>query len=149
MQLSGRHTVRTTSAKLWQLLMDPDALSRIIPGIYQLEKTGENTYKSLLEIKFGVVDGKFAGILQMENIDVEKGFTLHVQQKSTIGNANASIRIGLSELREHEVEVNFEGEVKLTGLMATMGNRVVGSISNSLTRQFFANLDRELNGHLV
>lgn len=149
MQLSGKHTAQTTSAKLWKMLMDSNALSRIIPGIYQLEKTGENTYKSLLEIKFGVVDGKFAGILEMENIEVEKSFTLHIQQKSAIGNANASIRIGLSEFREHEVEVNFEGEVKLTGLMATMGNRVVGSISNSLTRQFFANLDRELNSYSV
>jgi carbon monoxide dehydrogenase subunit G len=62
-----------------------------------------------------------------------------------MGNASASIKIGLSNRIENAVEVNFDGEVKLSGLMATMGNRVVGSISNTLTKQFFENLDRELS----
>ncbi len=145
MQLSGRHTTNATSAKIWQVLTDTNTLARIIPGITKLEKTGENSYKSFSEIKLGPIHSTFSGNLQMENIDAEKGFTLKVQQNSKMGHANASIRIGLSKLIENAVEVNFDGEVKLSGLMATMGNRVVGSISNTLTKQFFENLDRELS----
>ena len=145
MQLSGRHTIKATSAKVWQVLMNTNTLARIIPGISKLEKTGENSYKSLSEINLGPIHSSFSGNLQMENIDAEKGFTLKVQQNSKMGHANASIRIGLSNLIENAVEVNFDGEVKLSGLMATMGNRVVGSISNTLTKQFFENLDRELS----
>ncbi|MDP4265653.1 MAG: carbon monoxide dehydrogenase subunit G [Bacteroidota bacterium] len=145
MQLSGTHTAKATSAKVWQVLMNTNTLARIIPGISKLEKTGENSYKSFSEIKLGPINSTFSGNLQMENIDTEKGFTLKVQQNSKMGNASASIKIGLSNLIENAVEVNFDGEVKLSGLMATMGNRVVGSISNTLTRQFFENLDRELS----
>lgn len=145
MQLSGKHTIRATSAKVWQVLTNTNTLARIIPGISKLEKTGENSYKSFSEIKLGPINSTFTGNLQMENIEAEKGFTLHVQQNSKMGNANASIRIGLSKLMENTVEVYFDGEVKLSGLMATMGNRVVGSISNTLTKQFFENLDRELS----
>jgi|SRR5579863_212093 len=145
MQLSGRHIAKATSAKVWQLLTNTTTLARIIPGISKLEKTGENSYKSFSEIKLGPINSTFSGNLQMENIDAEKGFTLKVQQNSKMGNVNASIIIGLSKLMENDVEVNFDGEVKLSGLMATMGNRVVGSVSNTLTKQFFENLDRELS----
>jgi len=145
MQLSGKHTAKATSAKIWQVLTNTNTLGRIIPGISKLEKTGENSYKSFSEIKLGPINSTFSGNLQMENMDSEKGFTLKVQQNSKMGNANASIRINLVKLIENTVEVQFDGEVKLSGLMATMGNRVVGSVSNILTKQFFENLDKELS----
>lgn len=124
--------------------MDTDTLSRIVPGISRLEKTGDNSYKSILEIKMGPVSGLFTGSLQMENIEEQKGFTLNVQQNSSIGNANAAIKIELIPVNPDETEVAFDGDVKVTGLLASMGQRILGSAANVLTKQFFANLDREL-----
>ena len=144
MELKGRHTVNATPATLWKMLMDTDTLSKIVPGISKLEKTGDNTYKSVLEIKMGPVSGAFTGNLQMENIEEQKGFTLNVQQNSSIGNANAAIKIELIPVSSNETEVAFDGDVKVTGLLASMGQRILGSAANVLTKQFFANLDHEL-----
>ena len=144
MELKGRHTVNATPATLWNMLMDTDTLSKIVPGISRLEKTGDNSYKSVLEIKMGPVSGSFTGSLQMENIAEQKGFTLKVQQNSSIGNANAAIEIELIPVNPNETEVAFDGEVKVTGLLASMGQRILGSAANVLTKQFFANLDNEL-----
>ena len=124
--------------------MDTDTLSKIVPGISALEKTGDNTYKSILELKIGPVGGSFTGNLQMENIEEQKGFTLNVQQNSSIGNANATMKIELIPLNVNETEVAFDGDVKVTGLLASMGQRILGSAANMLTKQFFANLEREL-----
>jgi len=143
MELKGRHTVNATPATLWNMLMDTDTLSRIVPGISRLEKTGDNSYKSVLEIKMGPVSGSFTGSLQMENIEEQKGFSLNVQQNSSIGNANAAIKIELIPVNPGETEVAFDGDVKVTGLLASMGQRILGSAANVLTKQFFANLDRE------
>ena len=144
MELKGRHTVNATPATLWNMLMDTDTLSKIVPGISKLEKTGDNTYKSILEIKIGPVGGSFTGNLQMENIEEQKGFTLKVQQNSSVGNANATIKIELNPGNPNETEVAFDGDVRVTGLLASMGQRILGSVANVLTKQFFANLDREL-----
>ncbi len=144
MELTGRHTVNATPATLWNMLMDTDTLSKIVPGISRLEKTGDNSYKSVLEIKMGPVSGSFTGSLHMENIEEQKGFTLKVQQNSSIGNANAAIKIELIPLNPNETEVAFDGDVKVAGLLASMGQRILGSAANVLTKQFFANLDREL-----
>ena len=144
MELNGSQKVNATPATLWNMLMDTDTLSKIVPGISRLEKTGDHTYKSVLDIKVGPVGGSFTGNLQMEDIVEQKGFTLKVHQSSSVGNANAVIKIELVPVGADETEVAFGGGVKVTGLLASMGQRMLGSLFNVLTKQFFANLDREL-----
>jgi carbon monoxide dehydrogenase subunit G len=124
--------------------MDTDTLARIVPGISRLEKMAENTFKSILEIKLGPVSGSFTGNLQLEEITREKGFTLTVQQNSKIGNANAAIKIDLLPVATGQTEIAFNGDVKMTGLLASMGQRVMGGVANTLTKQFFSNFDSEL-----
>ena len=144
MQLTGKHVVNATPSRVWEMLMDTDTLARIVPGITRLEKTGDNKFKSILEIKMGPVNSSFTGDLQMEEITEQKGFTLKVQQNSKIGNANASIKISLLPVNVNQSEVAFDGDVKLSGMLAAMGQRLIGSVSNTLTKQFFANLEKEI-----
>lgn len=124
--------------------MDTDALARIVPGISRLEKTGENSFKSFLEIKLGPVSSTFTGDLQLDDISEQKGFTLKAQQKSKIGNANAAIKISLLPVTDSQTEVVFDGDAKLSGMLAGMGQRLIGGVSNTLTKQFFSNLEKEL-----
>jgi len=126
------------------MLMDTNTLARIVPGISRLEKTGENKFKSIIDIKMGPVNSSFAGDLQMEDIKHVEGFTLKVQQNSKIGNANAAIRISLVPVDNNQSEVAFDGDVKLSGMLAAMGQRLIGGVSNTLAKQFFTNLESEL-----
>src|SRR4030095_3600144 len=126
------------------MLMDTDTLAKIIPGISRLEKTGENSFKSILEIKLGPVSGSFTGDLQLENITEQKGFILKVRQNSKIGNADATIKIDLMHINSSETEVGLDGAVMVTGQLASIGQRVLGGVANVLTKQFFANLENEL-----
>ena len=144
MQLTGKHVVDAAPEKVWDMLMDTDTLARIVPGISRLEKTGDNTFKSVLEIKLGPVSGSFTGNLQLEEITEQKGFTLKVQQNSKIGNANAAIKIDLLQIDTCQIEISFNGDVRMTGLLANMGQRVMGGVANTLTKQFFANFEKEL-----
>jgi uncharacterized protein len=144
MQLTGKHIVQATPARVWSILMDTDTLSRIVPGISRLEKTSEHSYKSILEIKMGPVSGSFTGDLHMQDLDDQKGFVLKVKQQSKIGNADSSIRIDLLPVGAEQTEISFDGNVRLTGVLGHMGHRVMGGVSHTLTNQFFANLEKEL-----
>ena len=124
--------------------MDTNTLARIVPGITRLEKTGENKFKSIIAIKMGPVNSSFSGDLQMEDVRAEEGFTLKVQQNSKIGNANAAIKISLMPVDNKQSEVAFDGDVKLSGMLAAMGQRLIGGVSNTLTKQFFSNLEKEV-----
>ena len=144
MQLKGKQVVNATPARVWAMLMDTDTLARIVPGISRIEKINDNSFVSTVTIKMGPVNSSFTGNLQMEDIVEEKGFILKVQQNSKIGNANAAIKIDLSSDEENKTEVAFDGDVKLSGILASMGQRVLGGVANALTKQFFANMQKEL-----
>lgn len=144
MELTGKHSVNAASSRIWSMLMDTNMLAKIVPGISRLEKTGDNTFKSILEIKLGPVNSSFTGNLQMDEITEQEGFTLKVAQNSKIGNASGAIKINLLPLGDEQTEIAFNGDVKLSGLLAGMGQRVMGSVANTLTKQFFANLEKEL-----
>jgi len=143
MQLTGKHVINAAPAKVWAMLMDTDTLAKIVPGITSLEKLGENSFKSILAVKLGPVSGSFTGNLQMEDVQQEKGFTLKVQQNSKIGNASAAIKIDLSPVAENQTEVAFDGDVKLSGMLASMGQRLIGSVADTLSKQFFKNMEKE------
>ena len=144
MELKGKRNVETDPVTLWNLLMDVEILPKIVPGISKLEKTGENTYKTVLEVKFGPVSGEFVGDMQMEDISDQRSFTLKAQQHNKIGTVNSIMKIELMPISDTLTEVAFGGEVTISGLMSMMGQKVLGGVTDMLTKQFFANLDREI-----
>lgn len=144
MELNGKHNVEADPATLWKILMDIELLPKIVPGISKLEKTGENTYQSTLEVKFGPVSGEFTGDMQMEDIEEQRTFTLKAQQHNKIGTVNSIMKIALTPVTSNETEVGFNGEVTVKGMISMMGEKVLKTVADMLTKQFFANLDHEL-----
>ncbi|GAA4454825.1 hypothetical protein GCM10023189_21810 [Nibrella saemangeumensis] len=145
MQLTGKQVLNAPPTKVWDMLMDTDTLAKVIPGITSLERVGDNAFVSKLQIKLGPVNGSFSGNLQLEDITEHKNFTLKVQQNSKIGNTNAAVKVDLTPVDDNQTEVTFDGDAKLTGILAGMGQRVIGGVANTLTKQFFTNLERELD----
>ena len=144
MQLAGKYVLHAAPPKVWATLMNKDSLVNIVPGISRLEETGDHSFTSILDIKLGPVSGSFTGNLQLADLQEPNAFTLKAQQNSKIGNANAAIKINLAPVGDGDTEIVFDGDVKLSGILASMGQRVMGGVSNTLTKQFFSNLEKEL-----
>lgn len=145
MILNGQHTLPAHPKTVWDLMMDADVLARITPGITRLELVEENVYKTVAEIKVGPVGGAFTGTLKVTDIVEHERFSLVVQQNSRMGNAQATVNMLLEALEDGlATHVSFKGDVKLSGMMATMGQRVLTPVASMLSGQFFEALKKEL-----
>jgi len=147
MKLTGKHIVNAVPLKVWEVLMDTQSLAKVVPGISSLEKLSDNSFKSTLNIKLGPVSGSFSGNLMLEDIIEQKSFTLKAKQNSKIGNANATIKIELAPVDDVQTAIAFDGDAQLSGLLASMGQRIIGGVSGTLTKQFFSNLEKELEAN--
>jgi uncharacterized protein len=145
MLLTGQHTVNASAQTIWNMMMDPDTLARITPGITSLERIDEDNFKAVAEVKVGPVGGAFSGNLKIADRDEPRSFTLIVQQNSKIGNAAAEMAMRLEEKTPGQTEVSFTGDVKLSGLLASMGQRVLTPVANMLSGQFFTALQKEVD----
>ncbi len=144
MNLKGKQTYTASAQQIWDILMDTEKLAKITPGVSKLESTGEDQYNAISDIKIGPVKGSFKGDLFLENKEEPAGFTLRVKQLSKIGNADATVNIQINELDGGQCELAFDGKAKLSGTLARTGQRVLGGVANTLTKQFFAALETEL-----
>lgn len=123
------------------MLMDTDVLAQIVPAVSRLEKVAENEYKAIAEIKMGPVSGSFSGSLSLADIRENEGYTLLVKQNSKIGNADATVNMALKPVGDSQTEVSFDGNARLSGLLARTGQRVISGVATTLTKQFFENLE--------
>jgi carbon monoxide dehydrogenase subunit G len=91
------------------------------------------------------LNGSFSGNLQLEDISEPKEFILKVHQNSRIGNASAAIKVDLSTMDDQQKTlISFDVEAKLTGLLASLGQRVIDKVASKVINKFFSNLEREL-----
>lgn len=146
MKLKGNHSFKATPAVLWEKLMDAETLARITPGVSRLDKLAEDSYTAVSEVKIGPVKGSFKGDLEVADKVEPESFVLKVKQNSKIGNVAAEVKINLNSINEEETQMAFEGEAKMSGLLARTGQRVMSGVSNTLTKQFFKALEEELAG---
>ena len=147
MLLNGKQVLNAARPNVWEILMNPEVLAKLIPGVSKLEKIDEHQFRSFFTIKLGPVNGSFTGNLQLEDVQAPREFTLKIQQNSKIGNANAAVKIELTPISESQTQISFEGDAKLSGMLAGMGQRLLGGVANTLTKQFFSNLEKEIELH--
>lgn len=147
MQLSGKHSVNEDLSTVWDMLMNPEVLARIVPGISKLERIDDKSFESTMEVKIGPVSGSFKGTLVFEEINVHKSTRMRISQYSKMGNADAVVSLNFASRTTHQTELTYNGNVKLAGMLANTGQRLIGGVADSLIRQFFSNLDKELSKH--
>lgn len=144
MHLEGTHQVAASAQQVWDLLMNPDVLAKITPGISTLEATGPDTYKAISDVKVGPVRGSFKGKVQVVDKKAPESFVLKMKQNSKIGNVSAEGSITLQQQNPAQTEILFAGDAKLSGTLARTGQRVMSGVAKSLTEQFFKALEDEI-----
>ena len=124
--------------------MDPKILEKVTPGIRELQPLGEDSYKAISEVSVGPVKGKFEGKLAVKEKVPAERCTLVVDQNSKMGNVVAEIKMQFNVTSADETEVSYSGEAKLSGMLARMGQRIIGGVVSTLSKQFFKGIEREL-----
>ena len=144
MHLEGTYTLNTTQEKLWNLLNDPDVLTRATPGIKELQPQGNDKFQALFEIKMGPINSNFDGTLEVVDKVAPESYKLLISVDGKIGTIVATGAIALQPGNQGTI-LSFQGDAKLTGVMARMGQRVLSGVGRMFTNQFFKALEREFS----
>lgn len=145
MDITGTQKLEASPEVVWKTILDPSVLERIIPGLQTLTALGNDEYDAFSEIKMGPVKGKFNGHLKITDQVEGKSCKVILSQESKMGNASAEISMTLKSIENDHTEVEYTGAAKLSGTLARMGQRIVGGVVKTLSKQFFGELEKELN----
>ena len=136
MKIEGRYSFNVSREKLWDTLLDPEVLASCIPGCREFRAVSEDRYTVSLKVGVGAVSGTYRAAVAVEDKVEPESYTMLVEGKGS----GTTIR-GKGTMTLHETEsgseVRFEGDAQVTGIIARVGQRLMGSASKSLVGQFF------------
>jgi carbon monoxide dehydrogenase subunit G len=147
MQIEKSFVVKVTPDEAWAFLTDPHRVAACLPGAIISEQIDGQTYAGTIALKIGPVSATYKGKITFARLDkdareIEIVGTGHdVRGK---GGAQMHMRSRLSERGPAETEVNVSSEVKLTGVLVQLGQRMIHGVSDQLFQQFTEAMRGEL-----
>lgn len=142
MQVDGSNVIQAPRDRVWALLQDPEVLARCVPGVQEMLPDGPDSYTAILNVAVGPVKGKFKAKVRISNQVPPQSMTLQIEAKAPTGIVNAVGQLVLVDQGESTL-VQWSGEPKLMGMIASLAGRLIGGISKSQADVFFGNLEKE------
>ena len=148
MKLDGSYRIAAARQQVWNTLLNPDVLRRVIPGCEKLDSLGNHRYNATFRAGVGQIKGTFSGEVEISDLDPENAYTLRSRMKAAVGFVEGNGRISLSdsEAGAQETLLTYSGDVKIGGLLASIAGRLIEAAVKKNMDDMFANLNRELTG---
>lgn len=142
MKIEGTQELRARRERVYQALINPEVLQRCIPGCERLEKTGENSYSTTLRAGVGSIKGVFTGNVHLEDMQPPSHYRIAIDGKGQPGFVKGAGDLNLEE-RDGVTVVTYEGDVKVGGTIAGVGQRMIQGAAKMMASQFFTAIEAE------
>lgn len=136
MKVEGQFSFESDRETVWNSMLSPDILSSCIPGCEKFEPTGEDSYDIVLRVGIGAIRGKYTGKIALVDKQHLQSFKMVVEGKGSGGSIRGEGVLNFTE-SDGKTKVYIVGDARPTGMIARVGQRLIGSASKMLMNQFF------------
>jgi 2-furoyl-CoA dehydrogenase large subunit len=143
--MSGAVDLPATPAQVYAVLLDPDALVKVIPGCHALEQVGPNHYRADVTIGIGLVKARYAAEIRLSDLDPPHALSLGGKGVSALGSAEGAGRIRLEEAGSG-TRLSYDYSAAVSGKVAAVGGRMLEGAAKIVLRQLFEQLGRQAGG---
>ena len=133
MKLEGEYVFEAPVADVWSALMDPVVLAAVLPGCEKLERK-DGHFEGELNIKMGPIAGKFAGKVELTDIDEPKAYTMVIDGRGAPGFVKATATVKL-EPEGEKTKLVYAADAQIGGKIATVGQRLVDASAKAIAKQ--------------
>ena len=144
-KVQGNYVFTKPIKEVWESLQSAEVLSDCIPGCENLSQNDESSYDVEIRIKIAAVTGKYTGNVTITDAAYPDTYTMTVRGKGSGGTimARGVLTFGQDEIG---TVVTVEGEAQASGMIARVGQRILGGAAKLLMNQFFQCLKEKLDG---
>jgi uncharacterized protein len=143
MELKAQYAFDAPADRVWEGLMDPAIIASCLPGCQRFEPLGDDRYKVVLTAGVAAITGTFEGTVAIADKHATQSYRLIVEGKGRPGFANGDAAISLTP-REAGTTVDVVGNVAVGGLVAQVGQRLLGATAKLMMDKFFKCLNEKV-----
>jgi uncharacterized protein len=138
-QVEGQYTINAPIEKVWQYLLDPMGLQACIPGCEKLEPTGDDAYQATLKVGVAAVKGSYQGKVAIADKEPPNRYRMLVEGSGGPGFVRGDAGMQLSDV-DGGTRVSYDADVQVGGLIASVGQRMLGGVTKMMLDQFFTRM---------
>lgn len=140
MKFEGKYTFKAPREKVWQVLLDPKILAQCMPGCEDLKEIGPDQYEANVKVGIAAVKGTYKAKISIKDKQPPNHYVLSGQGSGGPGFMQGDMVIDL-EQEGGETLLKFSTDAKVGGLIAGVGQRMIGGIAKMMIDQFFKKME--------
>jgi hypothetical protein len=142
--VSGERTFEAPRATVWQVMNDPAAMAKTMPGVQSFDVHDDRHWTANVKIPLGL--GGLKMTVDMEKVEErEPDFAKMAIKGNGVGAImNMETSFTLSEAGEGSTAMAWSAEVKILGPVGSMGQRVLQPIVNQQVQHVLTALDGQV-----
>lgn len=147
MKLAGEQALPAARQAVWDLLNDPQRLTRLVPGCEKLEANGTDEFTGAINVGVAAVKGVYEGKIRLEDKRPPEHYKMVIDGKGRQGFARGSGTLDLVEDGAQRTVLRYSGDIQVGGPLLQVGQRMVESAAKMMLGQFFAAAEAELRAN--
>jgi len=144
----GTVDLPATPEAIFAVLLDANALAKVIPGCHALEATGTNQYRADVTVGVGMIKARFEAQIGLSEIDAPHRLRLAGAGMSSLGSARGNGLVELTRI-DNGTRLSYDYEAQVSGKVAAVGGRMLEGAAKVVLRQLFESLGRQAAGKPV
>ncbi len=148
MKIEGTHLFDAPREMVWEMFLDPVVLAKIMPNCQKLEKINDDEYEGKMTIQVGPVQGVFQGKVKLSELNPPANYHMEIHGRGPAGMVDGEGDVRLEDV-EGQTLMHYNGEAKVSGRIASVGQRVMDTSARAITKQSLENLDKQIQARLA
>ncbi|MCY4625635.1 MAG: carbon monoxide dehydrogenase subunit G [Chloroflexi bacterium] len=137
MKLNGSYTFPIARDTLWAALMDPEVIGACLPGVQSFSAVAPDTYAFEVGFRVGIVSGAYKGTLEVRDVDAPNSYRMVVQGAGIRTDMKGEGSVALTPDDATTTTLTFDGDVNVTGILARVGQRMMGTVAKQQIDRLF------------
>jgi carbon monoxide dehydrogenase subunit G len=139
MKIEGSADILAPRDKVWAAFLDPDILAQALPGCEKLEAIGPNEYKATMKVGVAAIKGTFEGKVKLSDLEPPNRYRMAVEGSGGPGFVRGAAGMQMSDV-DGGTKVSYDADVQVGGLIASVGQRMLGGVTKMMLDQFFTRM---------
>ncbi len=145
MQFEDNVTINAPRKRVWEFVTDANKVAKCAPGVESVEIIeGNKKFKVVASIGFGNIKVRFTTDLEFTEFEEPNFVKLKAHGTAPGSAVDVIADMRLTDGENNSTNLHWRADIKILGTIASLANRMMGSVTQKLSTQFFNSVKQKI-----
>jgi 2-furoyl-CoA dehydrogenase large subunit len=144
LKATGDIDIAASPQQVYDTLLNPESLARVIPGCLALQADGQHAYRAEVTVGVGFIKARYRVQLQLSELNPPLSLRLSGSGESSVGTGAGQGVVRLTAI-DTGTRLHYEYQAQVGGKVAMVGSRMLEGASRIIIGQLFESLAKQVN----